>query len=285
MLTAMRHPLAAACLALAALQAAPAAAQDQQAPGRQGWPCAGRLDPTYLRAAEATGGQLFLFHPSEIADSGALMAASFTHRETLVRAAGTMQDGLHAFEVTIDGSVESVLFSVTVQCLQIVEIERPSGAMLQASDEGADDHLFEAGRVVTLRAPEPGTWTVRASGRGVFAVVVQARSALALGQVQLLERSGAELLPTIQPGAAGSRQLVAISLGGSTGAWHAGLVSATGESLGAVAAVRQGPGSAYDWIGELTVPRVPFRIAVSGVDAAGLPFVRVHAPLLGLVPR
>ena len=62
--------------------------------------------------AEATGGQVFLFHPSEVADSSVLMAASFSHRETLFRIAGSLAEGLHEYAVPVDTAVESVVFSV-----------------------------------------------------------------------------------------------------------------------------------------------------------------------------
>ena len=120
-----------------------------------GWPCAGRPDPTYVSTAEATGGQLFLLHPSEVADSGALMAASFTHRDTLFRVAGPLSDGLHEYTVPVDETVGSLLFSVSVQCLQVVEIARPSGALLRDTDEGVDYHQFEAGRVAVVEPRNP----------------------------------------------------------------------------------------------------------------------------------
>jgi len=85
----------------ALLVSASAQAQDQP-PGRPGWPCAGRPDPTYVKTAEATGGQLFMFHPSEVAESGALVAASFSHRETLFRTAGPVEDEHVAAPVDVD---------------------------------------------------------------------------------------------------------------------------------------------------------------------------------------
>ena len=54
-----------------AMAVLPGAAQDQQPGSRPGWPCNGRPDPSYFRIAEGSGGQFFLFHPSEVADSGA----------------------------------------------------------------------------------------------------------------------------------------------------------------------------------------------------------------------
>jgi hypothetical protein len=237
-----------------------------------------------VKTSEATGGQLFMFHPSEVADSGTLMAASFTHKETLFRVAGPLDEGLHEYEVTVDGSVESALFSVSIQCLQVVEIERPNGGLVQASDEGADYHQFEAGRIVTITRPAAGTWTIRASGRGVSFIVVQARTTLSLGRVQLLakKRGGADdpLSPVFQPGRAGTRQVVAIAVSSEARDLQARLVSAQFEELGPITLAADDSGAAASWRGNFLVPRVPFRIVVSGTGADGRPFVRVHAPLL-----
>ena len=139
---------------MAALAAA-TGAQDQQPGSRPGWPCAGRPDPSYFRIAEGSGGQFFLFHPSEVGDSGALMAAAMSHGATVLRAGGQLAAGLHDFAVPVD-RVDSLLFSLSVQCLQVAEIVRPSGAVLQAADPGVEYHQYEAGRIVTVLRPEPG---------------------------------------------------------------------------------------------------------------------------------
>jgi hypothetical protein len=212
-----------------------------------------------------------------------LLAATFSHRETLFRAAGALADGLHEFAVPVDPTVGSALFSVSVQCLQVVEVVRPSGALLEASDEGVEYHQFESGRVVTVRAPDPGTWRVRASGRGIFFVVVQARSEMSLA-VQLLAKRGAEMVPVFQPAPPGATQLVAVALHGTGEDFTVRLVSATAETLGPVQRV---PGRAGEerWTGEFTVPPMPFRIAVSTTTGDAGRADRVHAPLLGVSGR
>jgi hypothetical protein len=224
-----------------------------------------------------------MFHPSEVADSGAVMAASFTHKDTLFRIAGPLEDGLHEYLVTVDPSVESALFSVSIQCLQVVEIERPSGALVRASDDGVEYHQFEAGRIVVLPRPEAGTWRIRASGRGLAFVVVSARTSMSLGSVQLLARKsgGADeaLSPVFQPGRAGTRQLVAIAATGEPRDVQARLVSARFDEIGPVTLVASSEPAGASWRGEFVVPSVPFRIVLAGTGPDGRPFVRVHAPL------
>ena len=67
-------------------------AQDQQPRSRPGWPCVGKPDPSYFTVAEGSGGQVFLFDPSEVGESSALMIGAMKHEETVYRAAGTLAE-------------------------------------------------------------------------------------------------------------------------------------------------------------------------------------------------
>src|SRR4051812_13716523 len=111
------------------------AQQQTRTLARAGWPCGGRLDLSYFRIAEGTGGHLLLLAPEEIAGSASLLTAFDTHPQTIFRTAGMMQPGLHEFSVAVDPSMESLLFSVAVQCLQTAETVRPSGALAAGSSD------------------------------------------------------------------------------------------------------------------------------------------------------
>ena len=260
-----------AAVALVAFSAAAlAGAQDQQPGGRPGWPCNGRPDPSYFRIAEGTGGQFFLFHPSEVADSGALMAAAMSHGATVLRAGGQLAAGLHHFAVPVD-RVESLLFSLSVQCLQVAEIVHPSGAVLQAADPGVEYHQYEAGLIVTIARPDPGEWRVRLSGNRLFLVTVKAKASLSV--------EGPRFVPD-GPLQAGVARVVRFSASADARDVHARLVTQGFQDLGAIPLriVRDETGE--DFVGELTPPARPFRLVVTGRDAEGRPFQRVHAPLL-----
>jgi hypothetical protein len=142
-------------------------AQQQSSTTRAGWPCGARLDLSYFQIAEGTGGHLLLLAPEEITDSATLLTAFGSHRQTIFRLAGSLTPGLHEFHVPIDSSVESVVSSISVQCLQVADVIPPSGAF--ANREAVTDlSNFRAERMVVVQRPEPGMWTVRASGRPPF---------------------------------------------------------------------------------------------------------------------
>jgi hypothetical protein len=142
-------------------------AQQQPPAPRAGWPCGARLDPSYFHVAEGTGGHMLLLSPEEIGDSGALLTAFGSHPQTILRLAGSATPGVHEFQVPIDSFVESALFSISVQCLQVAEVVRPSGAAVLGGDEVTDLSAFRAQRMVIVKRPEPGVWSVRVAGSGV----------------------------------------------------------------------------------------------------------------------
>jgi hypothetical protein len=266
--------VAVSALAMAALAAA-TGAQDQQSGSRPGWPCAGRPDPSYFEIAEGSGGQFFLFHPSEVGDSVGLMAAAMTHGATLLRAGGQLAAGLHDFAVPVD-RVESLLFSLSVQCLQVAEIVRPSGAVLQAADPGVEYHQYEAGSIVTVLRPEPGEWRARISGSRLFLVTVQAKAELSI--------EGPRFVPE-GPLQAGVARVLRFSARTDAQDVQARLVTQGFQDLAAIPLriVRDETGE--DFVGELMPPARSFRLVVTGRAADGLPFQRVHAPLFDPAPR
>jgi hypothetical protein len=274
-----------ALVAMSVLAAAPATAQQQVSRERPAWPCVSRPDPAYVRTAEATGGQVFLFDKSEIGESAALMIASSTHTETIFRVSGSVTDGVHDFVVPIDSTVESVMISVSLQCLQVADITTPSGASLRANDPGVNYHQFEAGRMVTVATPAPGAWKVTVSGRGLFFLVVQAKTALTLATARFVApggRPGHEgLFPVKGSLPAGSARLLEVDLHGAAHDVTFRFVSSQGDNLQDLVLPRQEGGSEDDqtYVGEVTPKAAEYRLQVSGVDGKGLPFTRMHAPL------
>ena len=163
-----------------------------------------------VQVSEGSGGQVFLLDPSEVASSATLLMARDGHDETLRRVVGELEPGVRTIEVHVDTSVERVLFSVSLQCLQEIEIVRPSGVPVAASDPGVTWTAFQAGRQVGVAQPEAGLWKVQLAGKGLLFLVVHARASLSLDGVRLVRQGGrpghegifrddAPLVPGTQP--------------------------------------------------------------------------------------
>ena len=244
----------------------------QQAPNpRSGWPCGARLDTSYFQVAEGSGGHLLLLAPEEIGDSATLLMAFGSHTQTIFRLAGSLKPGLHQLRVPVDPSVESVLFSISVQCLQVAHVLRPSG-QLAGGDDVTELSSFRAERMVIVKRPEPGIWTIRVSGSGVAGVVAQARSAIGIAQVQFAP-SGSTSFTAVPT--AGVENAVRIYVGGKPSEIKASLVS------GEFRRIAELPLEAGDgfYMSRFTPGPDGFRILIEGKDADGVAFQRMHAPL------
>ena len=247
--------------------------QQQTRNPRASWPCGGRLDPSYFQVAEGSGGHLMLLAPEEISDAATLLNAFGSHPQTIFRLAGSVTPGLHEFQVPIDPSVESVLFSISVQCLQAAEVMRPSGAFA-GGDDVTDLSNFRAQRLVIVKRPDPGVWTVRVAGSGVSGVVVQARSAIGIAQVEFAPVRSRTFA---RAPSAGVENDVRIRLSGHATEVHASLVSGVFMRIAGLPLATDETDGSY--VSRFTPSGEGFRVLIIGKDADGFAFQRMHAPL------
>jgi hypothetical protein len=254
------------------VMAAFVAAQQQPSAPRSGWPCTGRLDPSYFRVAEGSGGHLLLLAPDEIADSASLFLAFTSHPQTIFRLAGSVTPGLHDFQVPIDPSVESVLFSVSVQCLESAYILDPSGA-LAGGDAVTYRSTFRAERMVIVRQPQPGMWTVRVAGSGVAGVTVQAKSPLGIGDIEFSAAGSTAFKPLPAFGVENTARLRI----GRIAQPRASQVSGVGEPVGSLPL---SPGETEGtYLSRFQPDGGGFRVMVVGRDEQGFDIQRMYAPL------
>jgi hypothetical protein len=249
-------------------------AQEQRSNPSAAWPCGGRLDPSYFRVAEGTGGHLLLLAPEEIGDSATLLTAFGDHPQTILRLAGSMTPGLHEFNVPIDSTVESVLFSISVQCLQTADVVRPSGA-IAIGDDVTDLPNFRAQHMVIVRRPEPGVWTVRAAGSGISGVVVQARSGIGISQPEFAPAAGTTFAAVPS---AGVPNTLRIRTSGRTSDLRASLVS--GQFMLLADLPLEVGETERTYVSRFTPGTEPFRLLITGKDADGFAFQRMSAPLV-----
>ena len=268
----MTYPRLTGWLLAATVLAATSTGQQETSNARAGWPCGGRLDPSYFAVAEGSGGHLLLVAPDELVGSGALLTAFSDHAQTIFRLAGTVNPGLHEFQVPIDSSVESVLFSISVQCLQTAEVLRPSGTLVGGAD-ATDFSNFRAERMVIVKRPEPGVWTVRAAGSGIGGMMVQARTALGIARVEFAAVGGTAFTRTPL---AGVENLVRIEMSGSASNVEASLVDGAFRKIAPLPLTVGDTDSTYT---SRFTATAAFRVLVEGQDANGARFQRLYAPL------
>ncbi len=251
-------------------------AQNQQARSQPDWPCSGQVDPAYVRTAEASGGKVLLFKPAEVTGLAAENAASRAHPETVLRVAGPLDTGVHAFEVPLDSTVGSVYVFASLQCLQDVTLSQPSGDPLPLDSEGVVHQAFAAIHLFTIKAPAPGRWKITVAGRGFFTLVVAAQTRLALRSVSLL-RDGVAikgLAPLGQP----VRLQTAVS--GEPRGVTVRFISMGGAPIADIPVTPEEPASGMStYAADVTLPAADFRVLLTGIDANGFAFQRVTPQL------
>jgi hypothetical protein len=257
----------------AAVLVAPIVVDAQQQASRSGWPCGARLDPSYFHLAEGTGGQLLLLAPEEVGDSATLLTAVGNHPQTIFRAAGSLRFGVHDFQVPIDPSVESAIFSISAQCLEAADVLRPTG-LSASGDDVTDLSNFRALRMVIVAKPQPGVWTIRVSGSGVYGVMAQARSAIGISGIQFLA-AGSTVSRAVP--AAGVENVATVQITGPVTAIRGSLVTGEFQRMADLPLERGDAEGTY--VSRFTPGSESFRVMIAGTDAKGVSYQRLHAPL------
>jgi hypothetical protein len=262
-------------------------AQEQLPKSKAGWPCvAGRaVDPSYVRTAEATGGQVFLFDRSEAARSMVLVRNSHLHEDTIFRSMGTLSTGSQEFSFPVDSTVESLMVSVTLQCLQSITVSRPSNTEVGSGEPDVDDNRFRSGQILILTHPEAGAWRIKIAGTGLFFVVAQAKSSISLRGVQFVEpggRPGHEgLFPVKGPLHLDETRTLSATLTAPAGDTAFRLVNSAGETLEPLdLKLNYESGDKRAFLGALTLKHPAFRVAVEGRDEGGYPYQRILPRLI-----
>lgn len=244
-------------------------AQDGQQGPRPEWPCVpGRaVDPAYLEVSEGTGGQLFMFQKSDIAQSGQVTIAENQHKATILRAVGQL-NGSRDFEFPVDSTVSSLLVVAFIQCRSAVTLSHPNGSELTAAASAMNVDL-QTGRAVRLDRPEAGPWRVRLKGTGLFLLSVLAKSEIAL--------TDAAFSTAARSPAFGVPQSLDTRLSGPVSNLKLQLVDAGANPLSDMQTLDLAPEGSYR--AAITPQWQRLRVLVVGTDAAAWPFQRMYPVL------
>jgi hypothetical protein len=221
-------------------------------------PCAPRFraDPSYISVSEASGGQMLLLDRSELGSPIVTRAQMAFRDPTILRVSGTLAGGFQEFTAPVDSTLRTLQFTIFAECVRFITVTAPSGAAM-------DGTKFASGRIVFVDSPETGVWRVKLAGTGYFSAVAQGKSSIALNLSGMTEPN-----------------FTARLTGPVEGPTFRAL-SRNGSALGTITVTK----SADGYQAPFPTPAEPFRIAVEGIDSQGLPFRRIHDPLIGQIPR
>ena len=263
----------------------PLPAQTQVPQSKPGWPCvAGRaVDPSYIKAAESTGGQVFLFDRSEAARSLALMRNSRAHEKTIFRSTDTLSTGARDFTFPVDTTVDSLMVSISLQCLQSIAVFRPTNTEVRAGEPDVkEENRFKSGLILVLTKPPAGDWRVRIAGTGLCFAVVTAKTSISLDRAEFVELAGRPghqgLFPIKGPIHIGEQRTLSVAITAPAGEKTFRLIDAAGATLESLN-LKAVNSDESEFVGTLALKHSAFRVVVLGTDEAGYPYQRVLAPL------
>ena len=168
------------------------AAADQTGPGGAfGAGRCGPIDASYVRVANATGGQPLPLGPTEVGATAPLMTASF-NAETVFWATAPLTSDGQTITVPVDGVTSRVAFVLSTDgSIADMTVTDPRGTPVTAiSGTGVEPFSLGCVRGFTVERPLSGEWTVRAAGAGTYWFVVHARTDLGLDDAAFVQVSG-----------------------------------------------------------------------------------------------
>jgi len=242
------------------------------------------IDPAYFRNTSETGGQLFQLQRFELGRVFDLVRPQLSGDfVTIVREQGTFSAGVtETMAVPVDSSVTRVVFSVTMDGKGPTSVTAPNGIALVPGQPGVTFTELTAGVLITVDGPQPGTWQLATTGTGQFALAAQANSSIDFAVFEFVE-----LTNPVHPGLGpiAGQPVSGTGMGranvfGAAAAAAFELVGEDGATLGPIALGRGAPNAAEDeFVGNIALPSVPFRVSVSGRDTSGFAFRRLFPTL------
>ncbi len=157
------------------------------------------------------------------------------------------------FDIPVETGVRSLQVFAGVQRKDLAVLMRPDGTIVREHDQATAVQSFQHMLIATVEKPAPGIWHLELHGAGTFCVTAH-----------------------VQPGAEGvGFDKATVKKDGTCSVE----VSGNAEKLQLEFVAKDGTVISRQSVGQCTVPKVPFRIAITGVDANGKEFRRIERAL------
>lgn len=247
----------------------------------------GPADPSYIKTANETGGVPLFLQRSEAGKAMQLMVESTRENVSTVLWASAKLAGVGPkFEIPVDAVTERITFTFSVDTKGTkLALREPNGREVGIGSPGTQDTELNCGRIVNVVKPQAGRWRAEVSGTGTFWLEAKAQSEIYIIKAEFVEvggRPGHEGLFRIQgqPIAGKLARLQVSMSAGDARTTEFALVSARGDVLERLHLHATSDDRDFlDLAGEVELPAVPFRIAVTGRDEREMPYQRFYAPL------
>jgi hypothetical protein len=224
-----------------------------------------KVDPIYFDLAANTGGDFYFWAPGEFAASRLQVPV---HHEAVVLSYGVI-DSKKSFDIPVESGVKEMTLFAGIQRKDLAVLVRPDGTVVR------DVQSFQHMLIATVNAPATGIWRLELNGAGTYAVTAHVKPGddgpdlVNFAFVEPGGRPGHEgMFPVKRPVHAGESLACEVSLSGSIKEAELAFVARDGSLIGTSPIT-----------GRCTIPKVPFRVLIRGVDSNGAAFQRIESPL------
>jgi von Willebrand factor A domain-containing protein 7 len=247
----------------------------------------GPPDPAYIHTANETGGIPMFLQRSEAAKAFHLVRESTRNNvATVFWATGTLDAKPQIIRVPVDSVTKRITFTFSGDTKgNEFKVTQPSGGAITESSSSTEVTELNCGRILTMTSPEAGEWLAEITGRGRYWIEAQAQSDIFFVRVEFVKKGG-------RPGHEGLFRIQGQPLVGTPATLQASLsasatkttefylVNEQGQTIqklqmDAVNSDRQ----FLEFVGSVSLPNVPFRVAVIGRDSNDRQYQRFFASL------
>jgi von Willebrand factor A domain-containing protein 7 len=247
----------------------------------------GPADPVYIKTANETGGvPLFLQRGEAGKAMQLLMESTRENVSTVLWSSAKLVGAGQRFDIPVDSVTERITFTFSVDTKGMrLLLRQPNGQEIGTGSPGVQDTELNCGRLITVVKPQAGMWHAEVSGNGTFWLEAQGQSEIYFVKAEFVEKGG-------RPGHEGLFRIQGQPIAGQTAKLRVSvsakeaktteftLVSSRGDVLENLNLKTTDKDREFlELTGDVALPNVPFRIAVSGRDTKGMPYQRFESPL------
>ena len=237
-----------------------------------------KADPMLLKVTKETGGQLF-----QVSQTGEELAGIFDIIKSLTSEEydylSLIQDELtnteKSYNITIDSTIDDVIFSVAIAEQGETNIVRPNGTIVSVADSDVTIKELSNGKIINIKNPSVGNWILTATGNSAFSASVIGHTQLKLGIFRFSEVRGRPmhqgLFPIYGEPLLNKKSIVDAIVYGDFTTAEFELHSSNGEFLTSLDLTAI---EIRNFTGEFDLPNSDFRVYLKGIDTTGSEFKR-----------
>lgn len=247
----------------------------------------GPADPAFIHAANETGGIPLFLQRSETAKSfHRVRESSKNNVSTVFWATGTLDGKPQTITIPVDSVTKRITFTFSVDTKgNQFKLTQPSGGTITGGLADAEVTELNCGRILTVSSPEAGEWRAEISGTGRFWMDAQAQSNIFFIAAEFVKKGG-------RPGHEGLFPIQGQPLSGTPATLQASLsasaiksaefylVTEGGQTIQKLQMRTANSDRQFlEFVGNVDLPSVPFRVAAMGRDSNGKEYQRFFSNL------